>query len=185
MIGRAGRQSRARLGRQRDWPLSTRHNVPVAERSKAVDLKSGTCRLERCSGPESLATIELMRNQQLSAAHASWKREVVARSRPAAGRSRYLPPCPTTKGSGTGRKGPRSGERNGLCRTHAAHKGRLLPEGMASRPPPSSSSLPPAQLDETPFYSLPLLAPRRLSARSGGLEPALLARSARQSNNGL
>ena len=129
MIGRAGRQSRARLGRQRDWPLSTRHNVPVAERSKAVDLKSGTCRLERCLGPESLATIELMRNQQLSAAHASWKREVVARSRPAAGRSRYLPPRPTTKGSGTGRKGPRSGECNRPCRTHAAHKGRLLPEG--------------------------------------------------------
>ena len=92
MIGRAGRQSRARLGRQRDWPLSTRHNVLVAERSKAVDLKSGTCRLERCLGPESLATIELMRDQQLSAAHASWKQEVVARSRPAAGRSRYLPP---------------------------------------------------------------------------------------------
>ena len=105
MIGRAGRQSRARLGRQRDWPLSTRHNVLVAERSKAVDLKSGTCRLERCLGPESLATIELMRNQQLSAAHASWKQEVVARSRPAAGRSRYLPPCPTTKRKWNGQEG--------------------------------------------------------------------------------
>ena len=153
MIGRAGRQSRARLGRQRDWPLGPHHNVPVAERSKAVDLKSGTCRLERCSGPESLATIELMRNQQLSAAHASWKREVVARSRPAAGRSRYLPPRPTTKGSGTGRKGPRSGERNGFACTPCCTQADSLPEGMASRPPPSSSSLPPAQLDETPFYS--------------------------------